>query len=252
MRFASADNPVFFHTTDTFGEDDIRSTCIRICLITMLSGLVMLVWASNCCWAARSEGKKISGGDKIRLFGSVEFRSSLTVLPKWIRVMKSTKQQIINFSTCKGEACSPAAGSWKHIIRQARGKSSIEQLKMVNRFFNQWPYRLDIEVYGKSDYWADPGEFMKLSGDCEDYSIVKFYALKELGFDVRSLRIVVIKDEIRNISHAVVAVYMDKTAYILDNLSDLVMDHNKYTHYTPQYSVNETHRWAHVMPIGDF
>jgi predicted transglutaminase-like cysteine proteinase len=123
---------------------------------------------------------------------------------------------------------------------------------MVNRFFNQWPYRLDVEVYGTTDYWADPVEFMKLSGDCEDYSIVKFYALKELGFDARSLRIVVIKDEIRNIGHAVVAVYMDKTAYILDNLSDLVMDHDKYTHYTPQYSVNETYRWAHVMPTGDF
>jgi len=253
MRFASADNPVVFHTTDTFREDDNRSTCIRISLITVLTGLLILVLVDDWCWAARPASMKVSGGNKIRLFGSVEFRSSLTVLPKWIRVMKSTKQQISYFSTCKGKACSPAAGSWKHIIRQARGKSSMEQLKMVNRFFNQWPYRLDVEVYGVTDYWADPGEFMKLSGDCEDYSIVKYYALRELGFDARSLRIVVLKDEIRNISHAVVAVYMDKTAYILDNLSDLVMDHNKYTHYTPQYSVNETNRWAHVMPpIGDF
>ena len=126
----------------------------------------------------------------------------------------------------------------------------METLKAVNAFFNQWPYRLDIEVYGRSDYWASPGEFLKLSGDCEDYSIAKYFALKQLGFETQNMRIVVIKDRIRNIGHAVLAVYMDETVYILDNLSDLVLPHSRYRHYIPQYSVNGENRWAHIQPIG--
>lgn len=126
----------------------------------------------------------------------------------------------------------------------------MAQLKAVNKYFNQWPYRLDIERYGVTDYWAAPEEFLTLSGDCEDYSIAKYFALKQLGFNSRHMRIVVVKDRIRNVGHAVLAVYLDGTAYILDNLSNLVLPHTKYSHYIPQYSVNETNRWAHVGTVG--
>jgi predicted transglutaminase-like cysteine proteinase len=102
-----------------------------------------------------------------------------------------------------------------------------------------------------TDYWATPKEFLMLSGDCEDYSIAKYFALKQLGLDISKMRIVVVKDRIRNVGHAVLAVYMDNTAYILDNLSNLVLPHNKYSHYIPQYSVNEIYRWAHIRIGGN-
>ena len=56
------------------------------------------------------------------------------------------------------------------------------------------------------------------------------------------------KDNIRNISHAVLAVKLGDDSYILDNMSDLVLSHHEYEHYVPQYSVNEHYRWAHVAP----
>jgi predicted transglutaminase-like cysteine proteinase len=249
MRFASADKPVLFPNKDIIKEDDNRSKYCRRGLIACFSGILMLFFMVGPLWGA---SKKATGTKKVRLFGTVEFRGSLKVLPQWIRVMKIAQQQIKTYSECTGETCSPVALSWKKILQEAQGKPPMEQLKKVNRFFNQWPYRLDAELFGMPDYWTDPGTFMKLSGDCEDYSIAKYYALKELGFDIHNMRIVVIKDRIRNIGHAVLAVYFDQTAYILDNLSDLVMDHKKFAHYIPQYSVNEKYRWAHVMPIGDF
>lgn len=126
----------------------------------------------------------------------------------------------------------------------------METLESVNALFNKWPYRLDIETYGKSDYWASPNEFLKLSGDCEDYSIIKYFALKQLGFNADNMRIVIVKDRIRNIGHAVLAVFINDTAFILDNLSNLVLPHSKYQHYIPQYSVNGVNRWAHIRPIG--
>jgi predicted transglutaminase-like cysteine proteinase len=159
-------------------------------------------------------------------------------------------QQVNEFVSCKTGACPPTAKSWRQVMRKAKNKSPMETLKTVNAFFNQWPYRLDIEAYGTSDHWASPNEFLKRSGDCEDYSIVKYFALKQIGFETAKMRIVVVKDRIRNVAHAVLAVYLNETAYILDNLSDLVLPHDRYRHYIPQYSVNGANRWAHIRPIG--
>ncbi|NNF98688.1 MAG: hypothetical protein HKM93_04865 [Desulfobacteraceae bacterium] len=251
MRFESADTPDIFHGQVWRGEDN-KGICYRKVMVCFLVGILIWLAVINVNLAADTADQKESESKKmIRLFGTEEFRSSLRALPQWTRVMAVAGQQVSLFFKCSGSTCSPAALSWQRIIRQARGVQPMDQIKSVNRFFNQWPYRLDIELFGVADYWATPAEFMKMSGDCEDYSIAKYYALKDLGFDIQYLRIVVIKDSIRNIGHAVLAVYMDDTAYILDNLSDLVLEHSKYKHYIPQYSVNEKNRWAHVKLIGD-
>ena len=95
-------------------------------------------------------------------------------------------------------------------------------------------------------YWAIPAEFLKKSGDCEDYAIVKYFTLKELGIPAENMRIVVVRDTLRNLAHAVLAVYLNGDAYILDNLSNTVLSHSRIRQYSPQYSVNESGRWAHL------
>lgn len=184
------------------------------------------------------------------LFGSHEFRSSLKALPQWLRVMQAAQGQVEELSRCNPDRdrCSAAALSWQKILHEARHQSGLERLKTVNTFFNRWPYRLDIDVYGTSEYWATPHEFLRLSGDCEDYSITKYYALKQLGVPIDNLRVVMLYDTIRGIAHAVLAVRNGDDYYILDNLTDMVLPHRKYEHYQPQYSVNERYRWAHVSP----
>ena len=184
------------------------------------------------------------------LFGSHEFRSSLRALPQWTRVMASAGAQVEAMTRCnpERESCSAASLSWQKILHEARGQTGLMQMKTVNTFFNRWPYRLDIDVYGVSEYWATPQEFLKLSGDCEDYSITKYYALKQLGVPVERMRIVMLIDSIRGIAHAVLAVKEGDESYILDNLTDMVLPHKRYEHYQPQYSVNEQYRWAHVAP----
>jgi predicted transglutaminase-like cysteine proteinase len=186
------------------------------------------------------------------LFGSHDFRSSLKALPNWTRVMAAAEGQVREMNACNPAQgnCSAAAASWQKILREARGLHGIEQLKTVNSFFNRWPYRLDIDVYGVSEYWATPQEFLKLSGDCEDYSITKYYALRQLGVPIEQMRIVMLTDSIRGIAHAILAVTQGDQTYVLDNVSDLVLPHTKYEHYVPQYSVNERFRWAHVSPAA--
>ena len=179
---------------------------------------------------------------KVNLFGTIEFRSKLKDTPQWERVVAEERK--------KSGLDNPVglAAAWPATRDSLKGKKLLEQLNVVNRFFNRYPYRLDVEIYGIRNYWSTPAEFMKNSGDCKDYSIIKYYALKQLGVDPDSMRIVVLTDVIRNLAHAVVAVYHAGNAYILDNLSNLVLPHTRLTHYRPQFSVSENYRWVHMVP----
>jgi predicted transglutaminase-like cysteine proteinase len=179
---------------------------------------------------------------RINLFGTIEFRSKLKDMPTWERVIAVERKQV-GLNTPVG-----LAAAWPAARDKLREQKVLDQLVAVNRFFNRYPYRTDMEVYKLQDYWAAPAQFMKNSGDCEDYAIIKYYALKQLGVDPDSMRIVVLTDVIRNLAHAVLAVYHEGNAYILDNLSNLVLPHTRLTHYRPQFSVNETHRWVHMVP----
>ncbi len=184
------------------------------------------------------------------LFGSVELRSdSLKGLPQWTRVLGAMKNESKAFNECAANASlctTPILKHWRRIITTAAALPRAERIKAVNDFFNRWPYKQDREIYGVSEYWATPKEFMALSGDCEDYSIAKYFALRKLGFKKEEMRVVILMDNIRGIGHAVLALYTEDEILVLDSLSNLILPHSRYKHYVPQYSMNETTRWAHI------
>ncbi len=193
---------------------------------------------------------KLQGSSDLRLFGTVEFRSVLKNMPKWERVLNAMRGKTIE-AAMRASGKEALVGRWAEL--QAKygpnsGTSVLEKAKAVNQFFNQWPYRTDMEVYGIVDYWATVEEFVKKSGDCEDYAIAKYYALQELGVPESQLRILVVKETIRNIGHAILGVYAEGDIFILDNLSNTVSSHTRIRNYDPQYSLGEGFRWAHVRP----
>ena len=178
----------------------------------------------------------------IKLFGTVEFRRPLSTLPGWLDVLdRNAASPIFNPARQFNRTT-----TWALLKQRAQGKTPLEVLKLVNSFWNTWPYREDMANWGKPDYWAIPAQFLKKSGDCEDYAIAKYFTLKELGFPPDEMRIVVLRDTIRNLAHAVLVVYLDGEAYVLDNLSNVVQPHSRLRNYNPQYSVNENGRWTHI------
>ncbi len=152
---------------------------------------------------------------------------------------------------CRGAS----ATEWHAIVAAAVGLPPEEQLRAINRGVNRTPYRLDTEVFGVSDYWATPDEFLGRAGDCEDFAIAKYLALRELGFAAETLRIVVLTDTIRNSIHAVLAVSRGGSTQILDSLSDEIFVDTLYVQYVPHYSVNEFGRFEHfgraVVPVAE-
>lgn len=177
------------------------------------------------------------------LFGTVEFQMPLDKQKNWLSVIDENKKSPVLYNETKLNRST----TWKQLKQSVEGKPLMEKLKLVNRFWNTWPYRTDKDVYGKSDVWAAPVRFLKTSGDCEDYSIAKYFTLKEFGVPVGDMRIVVVRETIRNIGHAVLAVYVGEEIFILDNLSDSVRSTARIKNYVPQFSVNEEHRWMHVQ-----
>lgn len=209
----------------------------------MAAGILALVAGAMLLQPAQA-GQDLS--QPVRLFGSVEFRTSLKVLPRWERILTQASRQMKCLADKEAEAPSRPVTRWRQMLATAQAKNDMDKLKTVNRFFNQWPYRLDRDVYGAADHWATPEEFMTHSGDCEDFGIAKYFTLRQLGLPAAQLRLVVVRDRIRGIGHAVLAVYLEDTVYILDNLTDQVLPHTRYRHYLPQYSVNEIYGWAHL------
>lgn len=191
--------------------------------------------------ASAAAAKAPAKGNK-RLFGTIEMRASIKELRQWQDVQQRHKNNPIFVPGFKLNTST----TWDKLKSMLQDKPALEKIRGVNSFWNQWPYKLDTAVYRKEDYWAAPYEFRKNSGDCEDYAIAKYFTLKELGFSVEQMRIVVLKDTILNVAHAILAVYLDDDIYILDNIAKNVLSHTRIRNYLPVYSVNEQYRWVHM------
>lgn len=188
------------------------------------------------------------------LFNTVEFKSkSFKSVPKWTGILDKMILENSQFEECKSNTpnCkSKFYNQWIAYINSAKNiKNQEDLLDSVNEFFNDWEYILDIDNWDLSDYWEIPSEFLEMSGDCEDYAIIKYYTLKKLGYDTSKLRIVVLKDIVRNGAHAVLAVYQNNQIYILDNLSTIALTDDMLTQYVPYYSINEDSKWIHFKKM---
>ncbi len=96
-----------------------------------------------------------------------------------------------------------------NLIKNLKNENVMKQLNKVNTWVNYIRYRSDKKVYGLSDYWATMYEFIgKGMGDCEDYTIAKYYILKELGISPKRLKFTYVIYKSRkgkNISHMVLS-----------------------------------------------
>lgn len=191
--------------------------------------------------AARKAGNSSGGPQKILIFNTVAFRNS-RALPDWESMLERNRQSPIFRAGIKFNKST----DWPKLRAHCSGKHGLDLLRAVNSFWNGFRYVEDSRNWGKPDYWACPAEFLRKSGDCEDYAIVKYFTLKELGISVDRMRIVVLKDTIRNLAHAVLVVFIGEEGFVLDNLSNAVLSHSRLSNYSPQFSVNENGSLRHV------
>ena len=146
-----------------------------------------------------------------------------------------------------GEQASNRVLSWQALVKSAHSLPEKEKLKRVNDFFNQQVEFVDDEyLWGMVDYWATPLEVLaKGAGDCEDYSIAKYFTLRELGVSDSKMRITYVKAIELNQAHMVLTYFERPGAVpvVLDNLNPIIKLASKRRDLLPVYSFNGSGLW---------
>lgn len=145
-----------------------------------------------------------------------------------------------------GEDAGKRTQAWRNIIEQNQHVTDLQKLQNVNLFFNLFDFVDDIKLWKKEDYWATPLEFIGLkAGDCEDFTIAKYFTLLELGVDIDKLRLTYVKAVKLNQFHMVLAYYETPKAMplILDNLDGEIKPAVKRRDLVPIFSFNGQQLW---------
>ncbi len=184
------------------------------------------------------------------LFGSQEYQGpDPGKFPKWVSMLSRWHQEARHQEARHQEACEApdcAVAAWDAVIADLHGKDRLAQLAAVNVAFNKQRYIGDTKNWGKEDYWETPYEFLTRNGDCEDYAIAKFMALKAAGVPSSEMRIVAVRNlALGGQGHAVLVVYDGDMAYLLDNQIADVVPADSVRTYQPVYSINDQAWWRH-------
>jgi predicted transglutaminase-like cysteine proteinase len=144
--------------------------------------------------------------------------------------------------------------AWQLLLENNQTKSTAEKNKAVNDFFNKNTHFEDDIIHWKtSDYWATPIETLGSgAGDCEDYTIAKYFTLIRLGISVEHLRLIYVKAQIGGPSSKVFQAHMVLGYYeqpnsiplILDSLVSEIESADKRNDLHPVFSFNSDGLWV--------
>ncbi|MDB5504973.1 MAG: hypothetical protein JWR89_4875 [Tardiphaga sp.] len=172
---------------------------------------------------------------------------------KWLGVEREIEAELLVLSLCdedRSRCTSPAALQFLTIVADGRARGGRARLGDVNRALNLAVRPgSDLALYGDTDVWRSPLALLAVgAGDCEDYAIAKFVALRAAGVAAEDLRLVILHDRLHDEDHAVTAARLDGRWWLLDNrrmamVEDIdlpnvhplfVIDHNGVRQYVGQ------------------
>ena len=124
-----------------------------------------------------------------------------------------TEQVYLRISAAYGPEASEDVAKWRQLVTELQSEDLDEKLYEINRFFNRLDFVDDLVHWQQKDYWATPIEFISTgAGDCEDYTIAKYFSLIELGVPEQQLRLMYVTAlELRQ-PHMVLAYYETPTS----------------------------------------
>ncbi|MGH1463152.1 MAG: transglutaminase-like cysteine peptidase [Neptuniibacter sp.] len=164
--------------------------------------------------------------------------------------IRLSKAEIEKLGQKYGELPKKRIQAWQNLLTELAPLDEKTKLVRVNSFFNQVRFIDDIKHWRKKDYWATPVEFLiSNGGDCEDFSIAKYYTLKELGVPISKMNIAYVKALTYNQAHMVLTYYKTpkSTPLVLDNINKTILPANKRPDLAHVYSFNGDNLWLSKM-----
>jgi predicted transglutaminase-like cysteine proteinase len=197
-------------------------------------------------------------------FGLYQFRAPEgAIWTKWRAIETDMKAEAAEIERCRAdsESCSLEVARFLRLADSARLAGGRKALTIVNEGLNAAiRYQSDISHHGVVDKWSAPLATLKDGlGDCEDYAIAKYVALREAGLPTNDLRILLVRDTISAQDHAVVAARHESHWLILDNRWSGLADAGTQSRLVPRFALGDdgvhllASRFALQMPAaGEF
>jgi predicted transglutaminase-like cysteine proteinase len=163
---------------------------------------------------------------------------------KWLDVEHKLDDERVQLALCDGDrdrCASPAALQLLAIVDNGRAREGRARLGEINRAINLAIRPMsDLAQYGEVDVWSSPLVTLAHgAGDCEDYAIAKFVALRLAGISPDDLRIVIMRDTIRGEDHAVAAARLDGHWLMLDNRRMAMVEDGDVRNYRPMFVIGQ-------------
>jgi predicted transglutaminase-like cysteine proteinase len=183
-------------------------------------------------------------------FGLFTFRAPEGMLwRKWRGIEADMVKEQAVLDRCRSDAdsCPSHAAQFLRLIGAVKSKSGRARLEEANRAVNTAiRYVSDMIQHGEADRWSAPlATFATAKGDCEDYAIAKYVALREAGFPQDELRLVLVRDRAVRQDHAVLAARLDDHWLILDNRQSHLIVDSDASSFTPLFAIN--HDGVHLF-----
>ncbi len=217
--------------------------------------LIKLFLFQDATGVSRAGARLISGGGgrnrRVDVMGSIRtLLFYLLVVPVVMAGALEISQELVDkVRTAYGASAANRVLDWKGLIDRYFDGPEADKLEAVNDFFNRVRFVGDDIHWRKRDYWATPVEFLGTNGgDCEDFSIAKYFTLRELGVPDKKLRITYVKAIELDQAHMVLSYFETPSAepLILDNLVDDIRPASERDDLVPVYSFNGGGLWLSV------
>jgi len=163
---------------------------------------------------------------------------------KWLGVERKLDDERVQLAICDGDRArcvSRAALQFLAIVDGARAREGRARLGEINRAINLAIKPMsDMAQYGQDDVWSSPLDtFTTGAGDCEDYAIAKFVALRMAGVRPDDLRIVVVRDTVRGEDHAVAMARLEDRWLTLDNRRMAMVEDSDLRNLRPLFVIDD-------------
>jgi predicted transglutaminase-like cysteine proteinase len=197
-----------------------------------------LAWSVAACRpeAAAAALAETEAGGFAEPFAFPESPPSFTeYASRWQAITRAIETDARILARCRIEpgTCPDAAHNLLRIVETAQAKEGLARVGEVNRAINlAIRYESDTSHHGAPDVWASPLATLSSGrGDCEDYALAKYLALREAGVPVDDIRFVIVRDTKLEENHAVVTVRFGDRWLVLDNRRLLLLTDREAPNY---------------------
>jgi predicted transglutaminase-like cysteine proteinase len=174
-------------------------------------------------------GLSPQGSSREPFDGSMTQPAQGRLLQKWNAAKTELRIDADIIAACRTEpeACeSGAARRIIGIIEVAQKRAGRALIGEINRAVNLAITPASDKIqYGVEDRWASPlMTFTSGRGDCEDYALAKYAALRATGFTENDMRLLIVRLPQSQTDHAVLSVRYDGRWLVLDNRRFAMLD----------------------------